>query len=201
MRRNENYVDYDNEKKPIPWNRLFLSLLGIVLVILLVLLFMKFCGKKSLQPDLLKAGKEYYEKNPSNLPNEVGSCNTVSLKQLEDTVEELESTIIGSSKITGMPTTINGSSSPTERIGIKLAQLKSKIETKKETLIDEAHKIEDFLTTVDEEEIRIIIRERFLNGKTWEEVAKKIITDRSTPYYKLKNYLKGRAKSEKEESK
>ena len=62
MRRNENYVDYDNEKKPIPWNRLFLSLLGIVLVILLVLLFMKFCGKKSLQPDLLKAGKEYYEK-------------------------------------------------------------------------------------------------------------------------------------------
>lgn len=84
MRRNENYVDYDNEKRPIPWDRLFLSLLGIVLVILLVLLFMKFCGKKSLQPDLLKAGKEYYEKYPSNLPNEVGTCNTVSLKQLEE---------------------------------------------------------------------------------------------------------------------
>lgn len=125
----------------------------------------------------------------------------IEIKQLEDTVEELETTVIGSSKITGMPTTISGNSSPTERIGIKLAQLKSKIETKKETLIDEAHKIEDFLTTVDEEEIRIIIRERFLNGKTWEELAKKIITDRSTPYYKLKNYLKGRAKSEKEESK
>lgn len=98
----------------------------------------------------------------------------IEIKQLEDTVEELETTVIGSSKITGMPTTIIGNSSPTERIGIKLAQLKSKIETKKETLIDEAHKIEDFLTTVDEEEIRIIIRERFLNGKTWEEVAKKL---------------------------
>ena len=123
----------------------------------------------------------------------------IEIKQLEDTVEELESTIIGSSKVTGMPTTINGNSSPTERIGIKLAQLKTKIDNKKESLIDEAHKIEDFLTTV-EEEIRIIIRERFLNGKTWEEIAKKIITDRSTPYYKLKNYLKGRAKNEKEES-
>ncbi len=125
----------------------------------------------------------------------------IEIKQLEDTVEELETTVIGSSKITSIPTMTNSDSSSTERIGIKLAQLKSKIETKKETLIDEAHKIEDFLATVDEEEIRIIIRERFLNGKTWEEVAKKIIADRSTPYYKLKNYLKGRAKNEKEESK
>ncbi len=124
----------------------------------------------------------------------------IEIKQLEDTVEELESTIIGSSKVTGMPITISGNSSPTERIGIKLAQLKAKIENKKESLIDEAHKIEDFLTTVDEEEIRIIIRERFLNGKTWDDIAKKMITDRSTPYYRLKNYLKGRANSEKEES-
>lgn len=118
----------------------------------------------------------------------------IEIKQLEDTVEELESTIIGSSKVTGMPTTINGNSSPTERIGIKLAQLKTKIDNKKESLIDEAHKIEDFLTTVDEEEIRIIIRERFLNGKTWDEIAKKMITDRSTPYYRLKNYLKNQSK-------
>ena len=118
----------------------------------------------------------------------------IEIKQLEDTVEELESTIIGSSKVTGMPATINGNSSPTERIGIKLAQLKDKIDRKKENLIDEAHKIEDFLTTVDEEEIRIIIRERFLNGKTWDEIAKKMITDRSTPYYRLKNYLKNQSK-------
>lgn len=83
VRRNENYVDYDDERKSIPWNRLFLSLLGIVLVILLVLLFMKFCGKKSLQSDLLKAGKDYYAKYPSNLPDEVGTCYVVSLEQLE----------------------------------------------------------------------------------------------------------------------
>ena len=116
----------------------------------------------------------------------------IEIKQLEDTVKELELTIIGSSNITGMPITISGNSSPTERIGIKLAQLKLKIENKKESLIDEVHKIEDFLTTVEEEEIRIIIRERFLNGKTWDDIAKGMITDRSTPYYRLKNYLRGR---------
>lgn len=121
----------------------------------------------------------------------------IEIKQLEDTVEELESTLIGSSKVTGMPSVVHSNSSPTERIGIKLAQLKDKLDKKKELLLDEAHKIEDFLETVDEEEIRIIIRERFLNGKTWDEISKIIITDRSTPYYRLKNYLKRRDKDVK----
>lgn len=121
------------------------------------------------------------------------------MKQLEDTIYELETTMIGSSKITGMPlSTLSGNSSPTERIGLKLAQLREKLVTKQEKLLDEAHKIEDFLNTVDDEEIRIIVRERFLNGKTWDEVAKIIITDRSTPYYRLKNYLNRRLKDEKD---
>lgn len=122
----------------------------------------------------------------------------IEIKQLEDTVKELETTIVGSSKITGMPLKVTGNSSPTERIGIKLAQLKLKIESKKESLIDEAHKIEDFLETVEESEIRIIIRKRFLEGKTWKEVSKDIIADRSTPYYRLKKYLKGRDVSDED---
>lgn len=122
----------------------------------------------------------------------------IEIKQLEDTVKELETTIVGSSKITGMPLKVTGNSSPTERIGIKLAQLKLKIEAKKESLIDEAHKIEDFLETVEESEIRIIIRKRFLEGKTWKEVSKDIIADRSTPYYRLKKYLKGRDVSDED---
>lgn len=122
----------------------------------------------------------------------------IEIKQLEDTVKELETTIVGSSKITGMPLKVTGNSSPTERIGIKLAQLKLKIESKKESLIDEAHKIEDFLETVEESEIRIIIRKRFLEGKTWKEVSKDIIADRSTPYYRLKKYLNGRDVSDED---
>lgn len=118
------------------------------------------------------------------------------IKQIEDNIYEIETTMIGSSKITGMPSTSNGTDSPTERIGIKLAQLRTKLVSKQESLLDEAHKIEDFLTTVEDAEIRVIIRERFLEGKTWNDVSKKIIADRSTPYYKLKKYLKGRVKDE-----
>jgi len=122
----------------------------------------------------------------------------IEIKQLNDNIEELETTIIGSSKITGMPlSTKSNNSNPTERIGLKLAKLKSKLEEKKENLLDELHEIEDFITTVDDEEIRIIIRERFINGKTWDEVAKITITDRSTPYYKLKKYLRENSKEVK----
>lgn len=121
----------------------------------------------------------------------------VEIEQLKDSIEELETTIIGSSKITGMPINASGNNNnPTERIGIKLAKLTTKLENKKDNLIDELTKIEEFLNNVDDGEIRIIIRKRFLEGKTWNEVAKDIIADRSTPYYKLKKYLKGRSTSD-----
>ena len=126
----------------------------------------------------------------------------VEIQQLKDNIEELETTIIGSSKITGMPISTNGgNNNPTEKIGIKLAQLKQKLESKKDKLLDELNKIEDFLNTVEDGEIRIIIRKRFLDGKTWKEVSKDIIADRSTPYYKLKKYLKGRTEANEQNKK
>lgn len=116
----------------------------------------------------------------------------IEIQQLKDNIEELETTIIGSSKITGLPMMLSVNSNPTERLGIKLAKLKTILENKKDKLLDELNKIEDFLNTVEDGEIRIIIRKRFLEGKTWKEISKDIISDRSTPYYKLKKYLKGR---------
>lgn len=119
------------------------------------------------------------------------------MKQLEDSIRELEETVIGSSKITGMPLSISGvNSSPTERIGIKLATLKQKLTDKTEQLLDEAQKIEEYIETVDDVDIRIIISKRFLDCKTWQQVANEIHADRSTPYYRLKKYLKDNLKEE-----
>lgn len=116
----------------------------------------------------------------------------IEVKQIEDNIKELESTIIGSAKITGMPMASNHSSNPTERLAIKLSTLKTKLVQKKEKLLDELSIIEDFLTTVEDSEIRVIIRKRFIEGKSWAVVGKEIIADRSTPYYKLQKYLKSR---------
>lgn len=125
------------------------------------------------------------------------------IEQLETNIEELESTTIRSSKIIGMPISIGSinSSNPTERIGTKLAYLKTKLIAKRERLLDEATKIEDFLATVDDAEIRIIIRKRFFEGKTWNTVSKEIIADRSTPYYRLKKYLETRLVVDEENKK
>ena len=115
------------------------------------------------------------------------------IKQLEENIKELEMTV-SSPKITGMPISKNGSSNnPTERIGLKLVQLRNKLIFKHEELLDEISKIEDFLTSIDDAEIRVIIRKRFLEGKTWNIVSNEINADRSTPYYRLKKYLKERS--------
>lgn len=114
------------------------------------------------------------------------------IQQIKDNIEEIETTIIGSSKITGMPSANANNNNPTEKTVIKLTKLKQNLENKKDKLLDELDRIETFLSTVEDGEIRIIIRKRFLEGKTWQEVSKDIITDRTTPYYKLQKYLKGR---------
>lgn len=115
----------------------------------------------------------------------------LEIRQLKDNIRDLEANIIGASTISDMPKKTGYNDSPTERIGIKLAKLKTKLVNKQNALLDEYHKIEDFLSSVDDAEIRIIIRERFLYGTTWNGVSEKLNMDRSTPYYKLKNYLKG----------
>lgn len=121
----------------------------------------------------------------------------IEIQQIKDNIKEIEATIIGSSKITGMPTSGNNNSNPTEKIGMKLSSLTSSLEVKKDKLLDEFNKIENFLDSVEDNEIRIIIRKRFLEGKTWQNVGKEIIADRSTPYYKLIKYLKRRSADEK----
>lgn len=83
MNDNMNYSEYNDGRRPIPWNKLFLSLAGIALVIVLVLLFLKFCSKGSLADALLKGGKDYYAKHPSSLPQQVGECYQVSLEELK----------------------------------------------------------------------------------------------------------------------
>lgn len=122
------------------------------------------------------------------------------IKQLEDNIKEIEATVIGSSKITDKPiVSTNNKDNPTERIAIKLLRLRKKLLHKKEKLIAYFNEIEDYLDTIEDGEIRIIIRKRFLEGKTWSVISKELVTDRSTPYYRLQKYLKARSLDAKKE--
>lgn len=114
----------------------------------------------------------------------------IEILQLKERISELEATIINTSKITGMPFSGGKVSNPTERIGLKLVKLKNKLIIKVNNLIDKETEIEDFLESVDDEKVRIIIRKRFFDGKSWNEIGKELHFERTTPYYHLKKYLK-----------
>lgn len=119
----------------------------------------------------------------------------VEIPQLEHRIIQLEQTIVGASKITGTPIG-TGISNPTERIGIKLAKLRTKLLKKIEELLDKETKIEEFLETVEDAKVRIIIRKRFFEGKSWNDIGHELNFERTTPYYHLKKYLKERGASD-----
>ena len=83
MEENYSYTEYNEEKNRIPWLRIFISFLILVVGVIIVLLLLRACGKPVLRDDLIEAAKDYYEKYPELLPSEVGECFVVTLDQLE----------------------------------------------------------------------------------------------------------------------
>ena len=84
MNENIDYSEYNEEKNRIPWKRIFITLLILIIAVVIVLFVLKACQGGSLHDDLIKAGKEYYEKYPSSLPSTVGECYTVTLSTLKE---------------------------------------------------------------------------------------------------------------------
>ena len=66
------------------------------------------------------------------------------IKNIEMKIQELNETILSSSKITGMPHS-NDVSNPTERIVLLIEKYKSKLEKKKLDAIERLLKIENYL--------------------------------------------------------
>lgn len=124
----------------------------------------------------------------------------IEIEQLNANLKKLDNTSIGSQKLTGMPHGTGSTESIVESIIIKKSKLESILEKKKAKLLDEQLKIENFLETVEDSTVRIIIRARFIDGKNWHQIGKELNFERTTPYYHLKKYLKGRLEDEKEKS-
>lgn len=68
-------------------------------------------------------------------------------------------------------------------------ELVSLLTEKRITALEEYLEIERFIETIEDVELRNIMRLRYLDLKTWEEVADKFFMDRSTVSKKVKRYL------------
>lgn len=111
---------------------------------------------------------------------------------LKKEIEDLEERInklgvgIGSVVLTDMP---KGNK---KRVSIqeKITELKNKYIEARVSALEEYLKIENYIKSVEDTEIRTIMRMRFLDLKTWEEIGRNLHMDRTTAYRNLKKYIK-----------
>lgn len=111
------------------------------------------------------------------------------IAQIENQIKEL--TVLSAAAITGMPSG-NGVSSPVERFYDRLESLKEKLQRKLDQYIAEKERIEDYIENIDDAEVRVIARKRFIENKTYEVIGDEMYTDGSTARKKLKRYLDGK---------
>ena len=72
-----------------------------------------------------------------------------------------------------------------ERSLKKLSEYKNK-------LINKKIETENFIQNIDDAEIRLILALKFVDLKSWNYIARTLHYDRSTVYYKFKNFIKSK---------
>ncbi len=108
------------------------------------------------------------------------------ITQIENQIKEL--TVLSAATINGMPKG-NGTSSPVERFYERLEKLTEKLQAKLVQYITEKERIEDYIENIDDAEVRVIARKRFIENKTYQIIGDEMYTDGSTARKKLKRYF------------
>ena len=111
------------------------------------------------------------------------------IEQIEERMKEL--TVLSAISFSGMPSG-NAVSSPVERFNEKLDKLKRKLAIKHAESLAEEEKIERYIETIEDVEIRVLARARFIECKSWQQIGDENYMDRTTAYKKLNKYIKER---------
>lgn len=107
-------------------------------------------------------------------------------QQIENQIKEL--TVLSAVSMSGMPSS-GAVASPVERFNERLEQLREKLQRKCDEILIEIERIEGVIEQIEDPEIRVIARERFINNKKYQAIADQLHMDRTTPYKKLKTYF------------
>lgn len=93
--------------------------------------------------------------------------------------------------MSGMPSGATVSS-PVERFNERLEKLKEKLQQKCAEILIETERIEERIENIEDAEIRVIARKRFIETKTFKTIGEELFIDRTTAYKKLKQYFERR---------
>ena len=111
------------------------------------------------------------------------------IKQIEERIKEL--TVLSAVNFSGMPSS-NTVSSPVEKFNERLDKLNRKLVAKLIKSLEEEERIEDYIETIDDVEIRVLARARFIECKSWQKIGDENHMDRTTAYKKLNKYIRER---------
>ena len=109
------------------------------------------------------------------------------IEQIEERMKEL--TVLSAVSFSGMPSG-NTVSSPVEKFNERLDTLKRKLALKHAESLEEEERLEKFIETIDDVEIRVLARARFIECKSWQKIGDENYMDRTTAYKKLNKYIK-----------
>ena len=64
-----------------------------------------------------------------------------------------------------------------------------KLQKKFDELVSEVQRIEEYIESIDDAEIRVIARMRFIENKDWQVIGDEMYMDRTTVSRKMKRFL------------
>ena len=112
-------------------------------------------------------------------------------KEIEDIEKKLDELGYGQTipQISEMPKNPSNNHKPLEKLIEKRSELINMYLDKRVSTLEEYIKIEKYIDTVEEPEIRLIMRHRYLDLMQWEEIGNLLHSDRTTISKKLRRYL------------
>lgn len=113
---------------------------------------------------------------------------SMEIKDLEEQINELMNSLIGSPILTGMPHG-SGTGNPVEQKATLLLNLKNKLEKRKSEAIEKLTLIELYIASIDEVDVRLIFTKRYIQFKRWEDISREMCMSISNVYRKHKEQL------------
>lgn len=114
---------------------------------------------------------------------------SLEIKQIEAKISEINDTYMSASKINGMPKSHKISNPQEERI-LLVEKYHEKLERKKAKAIQEMLKIETYLLDIEDIETRMIFNYRYIEQKSWEQIAMLMHMGIATVFRKDREQLK-----------
>ena len=110
------------------------------------------------------------------------------IKQIEERIKEIDDTFLSANRINGMRYE-KRLSNPQEHRMILIEKYDKRLEEKKDEALKELMKIEDFIDSINDPEIRMIFRYRYIELIEWNKIATLVHMSERTVFRKHREIL------------